>query len=243
MRHQSYEVSSSTSAPSPKLGTPLRVGVVVSVLYVLLCFAYVGWNWGEMVKLHPNEVGDFLAGAFGPLALFWLVVGYFQQGEELRQNTEALRLQANELRSSVDQQQRMAEAAEAQVASMRDAELSLHTPRFVYHCVNNSPYDAQPNYLLRLKNEGADCQDVVANVRMPWGVTKSDTPSILYMESWEIPLPWHGQTPVEGPAEVNLRLVTRGRGRLRCGLKLRFVRENDGRLELVVDDFTSFTQG
>jgi hypothetical protein len=54
-----------------------------------------------------NEFGDFMAGAFGPLALFWLVLGFFQQGDELRNSVEALRLQADELQNSVDQQREL----------------------------------------------------------------------------------------------------------------------------------------
>lgn len=47
-----------------------------------------------------NEVGDFLAGAFSPLAFAWLVLGFIQQGIELRQNSAALILQAEELKSA-----------------------------------------------------------------------------------------------------------------------------------------------
>jgi hypothetical protein len=31
----------------------------------------------DLKQLSLNELGDFLAGAFGPLALFWLVLGFF----------------------------------------------------------------------------------------------------------------------------------------------------------------------
>ncbi|GJM12889.1 MAG: hypothetical protein DHS20C12_12920 [Pseudohongiella sp.] len=51
-----------------------------------------------------NEVGDFLAGVFGPLAIFWLILGFIQQGKELQQSTQALELQAKELKDSVEQQ-------------------------------------------------------------------------------------------------------------------------------------------
>lgn len=43
-----------------------------------------------------NEVGDFLAGIAGPPAFLWLILGFFQQGRELR-------IQAEELRQSVEQ--------------------------------------------------------------------------------------------------------------------------------------------
>lgn len=54
-------------------------------------------NWVSFLSLKPNEWGDFLAGSFGPLAIFWLVLGFFQQGQELR-------LQVKELALSVEQQ-------------------------------------------------------------------------------------------------------------------------------------------
>ncbi len=47
-----------------------------------------------------NEFGDFIAGAFAPLAFFWLVRGFYQQGKGLEQNSEALKLQAKELNAS-----------------------------------------------------------------------------------------------------------------------------------------------
>jgi hypothetical protein len=49
-----------------------------------------------------NALGDFMAGTFAPLALLWLVIGYFQQGDELRQNSRALLLQAKELRQAAE---------------------------------------------------------------------------------------------------------------------------------------------
>jgi hypothetical protein len=57
-----------------------------------------------------NEIGDFLAGVFGPIAFFWLVLGYLQQGRELRLSSEALQLQARELNASVIQQAALVEA-------------------------------------------------------------------------------------------------------------------------------------
>lgn len=75
----------------------------------LLCLLY--GRWGELKCLPLNELGDFLAGAFGPLAILWLVLGFFQQGVELRQNSAALQLQARELKNSVEQQEKLAKTA------------------------------------------------------------------------------------------------------------------------------------
>lgn len=51
--------------------------------------------------LDLNAKGDFLAGVFAPVAFLWLVLGYFQQGKELKLNTEALLLQQQELKQQV----------------------------------------------------------------------------------------------------------------------------------------------
>ncbi|WP_262236571.1 hypothetical protein, partial [Escherichia coli] len=59
--------------------------------------------------------GDFLAGAFSPVAFFWLVLGYLQQQKELQQNTEALKLQATELKNSVEQYKEMVSVSKQQL--------------------------------------------------------------------------------------------------------------------------------
>ena len=48
-----------------------------------------------------NEWGDFFAGVVAPLAFLWLILGYLQQGEEVRSNTETLRLQQQALQQQV----------------------------------------------------------------------------------------------------------------------------------------------
>ncbi|MDC4990929.1 hypothetical protein OHW12_15595 [Acinetobacter baumannii] len=65
----------------------------------------------KKVLLTSNELGDFLAGVFAPLAFLFLYLGYKQQGFELQQNTQALNLQAAELKNSVEQQRLLVEAA------------------------------------------------------------------------------------------------------------------------------------
>ncbi|HRN46231.1 MAG TPA: hypothetical protein PLH20_15905 [Flavobacterium sp.] len=76
-----------------------------------LTFIYFKIRNGELPK-NLNEFGDFLAGAFAPLAFFWLVRGFYQQGKGLEQNSEALRMQATELKKTT-------KALELQVEEMR----------------------------------------------------------------------------------------------------------------------------
>ncbi|MCU0121803.1 hypothetical protein N8H74_26380 [Pseudomonas sp. B2M1-30] len=67
----------------------------------------MGARFDELIVLKLNEIGDLAAGVFGPVAFLWLILGYLQQGRELRLSSEALQLQAKELRLSVDQQREM----------------------------------------------------------------------------------------------------------------------------------------
>jgi len=51
-----------------------------------------------------NGVGDYLAGMLTPVALLWLILGYLQQGSELKNSNAQLSLQTDELRNSVETQ-------------------------------------------------------------------------------------------------------------------------------------------
>ena len=59
-----------------------------------------------------ERVGDFLAGMAAPIALFWVVIGYFQQGEELSLNTKALELQQKETATLARNMDREAKVSE-----------------------------------------------------------------------------------------------------------------------------------
>ncbi len=93
------------------------VGLAGSALWLVLLGTYVLANSSKVLDLEPNEVGDFLAGAFAPLAFFWLVLGFFQQGSELRNSGRALWLQGEELRNSVEQQRQLVNVTREQGVS------------------------------------------------------------------------------------------------------------------------------
>ncbi|MNG43644.1 hypothetical protein D3C78_16810 [compost metagenome] len=77
------------------IGSCLSWAVTIAWLMFIFCKIYNG-----IMPKSLNEFGDFVAGAFAPLAFFWLVRGFYQQGKGLEQNSEALRIQALELQSS-----------------------------------------------------------------------------------------------------------------------------------------------
>ncbi len=119
--------------------------------------------------LDLNELGDFLAGAFGPLAIAWLVLGFFQQGQELKNSVDALRLQAEELSKSVEQQVAMVGITEKQLdldIAVRDEQVRSSVSRELplLRCAsggNGSSAKLNARYFtFRLINIGPDATDV-----------------------------------------------------------------------------------
>ena len=142
--------------PEKQTGTAKRtaVGYWVSLVYVALLLSYIIYNWAKLACLPPNELGDFTAGAFGPMAILWLVLGYFQQGDELKQNTEALRLQAEELANSVEQQQKLVRLSRKESQRLAAAA----RPKFETEIANSVRAENEDTLIsVSLKNVGAPC--------------------------------------------------------------------------------------
>lgn len=144
------------------------IGVAITLAY-LIAAALLGWGeWDEFSGMRPNEVGDFLAGVVGPLALLWLILGYFQQGEELRQSSLALAQQAEELRRSVEQQQALVEVTraqmDAQVRSFQAEALRWHIaeqPIFVLSLDETARHsDGSYTFTIRCRNDGKAAVEV-----------------------------------------------------------------------------------
>jgi len=64
--------------------------MVGSAIYISGMATYAIIQRGPVWEMAPNAFADFLAGTFAPLAFLWLVLGFLQQGEELRNSGEAL---------------------------------------------------------------------------------------------------------------------------------------------------------
>jgi hypothetical protein len=95
-----------------------RWAVAGSIAYLILLVC-LGWGrWEKLLTMELNEVGDFLAGAFSPLAFLWLVVGYFQQGHELS--------------ASVAQLERHATISDAQRREEQERFIAATTPKLTY---------------------------------------------------------------------------------------------------------------
>lgn len=55
-----------------------------------------------------NEIGDFLAGSFSPLAFFWLAYGYFMQNKELKN-------QLHEFKNSIEIQKNLVRISDEEI--------------------------------------------------------------------------------------------------------------------------------
>lgn len=103
----------STPAPERPIAlAPRRVpdwriwlGMGLTAAWLLLGALYISQHigWTRVAVLPAEVLGNFLEGAFAPLAFLWLVIGYFLQQKELSQNTDALRMQFREIQRSAEQ--------------------------------------------------------------------------------------------------------------------------------------------
>lgn len=67
-------------------------GLIVTLVWLLLGTLYISLNigWRSFATLPIDEMGNFLEGAFAPLAFLWLVIGLFIQQTVLAQNNREL---------------------------------------------------------------------------------------------------------------------------------------------------------
>lgn len=116
-------VSSASKVPLVSLST--CIGSAITVAWLIFMAWMIARDWGRALSLTLNEWGDVFAGFFAPLAFLWLVLGFIQQGTELRLSSDALNLQAKELNDSVKQQQEMVRLAQQSY----DAEVEMNLQR------------------------------------------------------------------------------------------------------------------
>ncbi|GAB3044682.1 hypothetical protein GCM10027155_07170 [Acinetobacter apis] len=100
-----------------------------------------------------NEWGDYLAGAFSPLAFFWLIMGYLQQGKELKNSIE-------EQRNSVEEQKNIGKHQENQVKILQEqlqknlewqeVQMNQREPYFILEALNSNT--------IKIKNIGGEAR-------------------------------------------------------------------------------------
>jgi len=130
----------------------------------------VGFGWWSLhgeLPVTGNEWGDWAAGMFAPVAFLWLVLGYFQQGEELRLQAQALNLQVRELKDSVEQQTALARTSARQAELLEKgqevalrAQVLEHQPRFGDFRAEGPSEPGERHFTISAENLGRPCHDV-----------------------------------------------------------------------------------
>jgi hypothetical protein len=108
-------------------------GLGLTGTWILLAIVYIEltFGWRGFIHLSASDLGNFLEGAFAPLAFLWLVIGYFLQKKELEHNTEALRAQAFALEAQLQEIQRGAEQQTIQAEKMAASEVHARQEVFL----------------------------------------------------------------------------------------------------------------
>ncbi|MBL6690859.1 MAG: hypothetical protein ISP91_10750 [Pseudomonadales bacterium] len=109
---QPFGLHGSGSAPDWRIW----LGLSITVIWLLTLAIYVehAIGWRHIYDAPIERVGNFLEGAFAPLAFLWLVIGYFLQKKELMQNTDAIKMQYVEIQKSAEQAVIQSEAVRRQ---------------------------------------------------------------------------------------------------------------------------------
>ncbi|VVT07706.1 hypothetical protein [Hoeflea sp. EC-HK425] len=149
-------------------------GVLTTLVYIgIFCWLF-GAQISEIRTLEPNELGDFFAGVFGPVALFWVVLGFFQQGVELRHSVETLKLQAEELKNSVEQQRELVKASRDQIEFDREINLAQRArhevsirPDFKVSPAGSSQSGKEISFKIEILNRGEIALDVWVFIEPP----------------------------------------------------------------------------
>lgn len=169
------------------------IAVILSITWAAFFLFLLYWKRENVTTLTLNEWGDFFAGAAAPIALFWLVLGYIQQGEELRLNTEALRAQQEELRRQVEETATLALNAERQAAATE--QLALASKNEVQRAALKEEAESMPLFRigagignsgrteLNVRNVGATVKRL--SVTGPSGVKLQIRPTDLFQHDLE----------------------------------------------------------
>ena len=153
-----------------------------------------------------NEWGEFAGGYFTPLFLLWLVLGYFQQGDELRLNTDALKAQQEELRQQVEATGLLAEHASRQAdASERLTDLTGDEQRRnavrirdeaqpVFHLTRGTAHGRR-DFTTNFENAGGEARDIELEHDTSYDITfsaqriwRSGQPASLVVRQRDVPI-------------------------------------------------------
>lgn len=138
------------------------------VIYLLVVASYTLLFWkidtSTKVFLTSNELGDFLAGVFAPMAFIFLYLGYKQQGEAIKSNNQAILEQLKIQKSMLELQHRERSEREHSAQPIIDANFSIATAVFDTSVINISTGRLKESFMrkvrIKFNNSGAKVSQV-----------------------------------------------------------------------------------
>ncbi|HHG3069410.1 hypothetical protein HYO50_22620 [Vibrio parahaemolyticus] len=187
-----------------------KIGFVLTGCYIVGLATLLNGRFEQVLSMQLNEIGDFFAGIFGPVAFLWLVLGFLQQGKELQQSTKALELQATELNQSVEQQRELVEVTRAQLEAERLAielenERRAHAakPDFLIISRGATHSGGKSSYTFGIKNAGNTATRI--KTEFSENMSEQSTPSFHVLEKNQeakITLSFSGPIPDESLLKI-----------------------------------------
>ncbi len=137
------------------------LGLSITIIWLVSLSFYVehAIGWRHLYDAPIEQVGNFLEGAFAPLAFLWLVIGYFLQKKELMQNTDAIKMQYVEIQKSAEQ-------AVIQSEAIRASELHARRQSFLQVAESVKQQLGAIAAFLFMSSQGASDSGVVTQERI-----------------------------------------------------------------------------
>lgn len=158
-------------------------GLSITLLWLIMLSLYVSGTvgWQNIGKAPIETLGNFLEGAFAPLAFLWLVIGYFLQKKELSQNTEAIKMQHVEI-------QKTAEQAEIQAEAIRATELHTRKESFLQLADMVKQHLGAIMGLLFISSQGSANSQIVTGEKVSelWAKMNKSDPEVFSRSMLEI---------------------------------------------------------
>lgn len=147
--------------------------ILFTAFYFFILYNFFGITLVKVRSLSANEVGDFLAGVFSPLAFLFLILSYLQntkalqmQSQELKASTDALHLQTQELANNVEEQRKLLNVTQQEL-EIKHFEARPHLTFYSYPFTLTEKefpeYDDDGSIIDMERHEVADIKFVIEN--------------------------------------------------------------------------------
>ncbi|HBM1775700.1 TPA: hypothetical protein RHH88_003623, partial [Acinetobacter baumannii] len=140
-----------------------------------------------------NEMGDFFAGIFSPLAFLWVVVGYYQsqqalimQAEDLSQNTKALTAQVEEMKKTTEIQENQLLEMKQQYLELGKQERIKMQPFFDIKFVRVIDEINDNEHFINIRFDIECMSGFARTISLSFGTIDSESDFINYIKEGEI---------------------------------------------------------